>query len=90
MVMCERRNQLTATLEGSPLEQIRLLTQNMLDERNKMAFKLIEQARKEEEVPRQITELMKNLIIMDERGAPEFGFPDTELLLNLIRKTGSP
>ncbi|PLR66191.1 TetR/AcrR family transcriptional regulator [Bacillus sp. UMB0893] len=41
-------------LPGTPFEQIRTLTENMLDEKHKHAFMLIEHARKSEKVPEKV------------------------------------
>lgn len=114
-------------MDGTPLEQIKLLTQKMLDEQSKIGFMLIEQAKREDEVPKRVTDLIKrysdqniidqlvplfiegqergefiagdpkeilswyfyivNLIVIQERGDSEFGFPSIEMLLRLIKIT---
>ncbi len=48
-------------LPGTPFEQIRSLTENMLDENNKYAFMLIERARKEDDVPEKVTQIFEQL-----------------------------
>lgn len=45
-------------IDGTPLEQIKFLTEKMLDEQSKIGFMFIEQAKKEDEVPKRATELM--------------------------------
>jgi|SRR5690625_100504 len=47
-------------MAGTPLEQIRLLTRKMLEEQSKIGFMLIEQAKKEDEVPKRVTDLIKS------------------------------
>ena len=46
-------------LPGTPFEQIRNLTQNMLDENNKYAFMLIERVRKADDVPEKVTQIFE-------------------------------
>ncbi|MDQ0862295.1 TetR/AcrR family transcriptional regulator [Bacillus sp. V2I10] len=46
-------------LPGTPFEQIRNLTENMLDENNKYAFMLIERARKADDVPEKVTQIFE-------------------------------
>lgn len=48
-------------LPGTPFEQIRNLTENMLDENNKYAFMLIERARKDDDVPEKVTRIFEHL-----------------------------
>ncbi|WP_141434435.1 TetR/AcrR family transcriptional regulator [Bacillus sp. 03113] len=48
-------------LPGTPFEQIRNLTENILDENNKYAFMLIERARKAEDVPEKVTQIFEEL-----------------------------
>jgi len=45
-------------LPGSPFDQIKALTENMFDENNKYAFMLILQARKADEVPKEIAQIL--------------------------------
>jgi AcrR family transcriptional regulator len=46
-------------LPGTPFEQIRALTQNMLDENNKYAFMLIQRARKADVVPEKVAQVLE-------------------------------
>jgi AcrR family transcriptional regulator len=46
-------------LPGTPFEQIRILTQNMLDENNKYAFMLIQRARKADDVPEPVAKIFE-------------------------------
>jgi len=46
-------------LPGTPYEQIKALTRNMLDEENKFAFMLILKARKSDDLPPQVTRLFE-------------------------------
>ncbi|CRK82754.1 TetR/AcrR family transcriptional regulator [Neobacillus massiliamazoniensis] len=46
-------------LEGSPFDQIRTLTKNMISEENRDAFVLIQRARKDEDVPEKIIPIFK-------------------------------
>ena len=55
-----REIHLLSKIDGSPLEQIKFLTQKMLDEQSKIGFMFIEQAKKEDEVPKRATDLMKS------------------------------
>ncbi len=55
-------------LPGTPFEQIRNLTENMLDENSKYAFMLIERARKDDDVPEKVTQIFEHL--------PTHGFID--------------
>jgi AcrR family transcriptional regulator len=48
-------------LPGTPFEQIRNLTENMLDENSKYAFMLIERARKDDDVPEKVTQIFEQL-----------------------------
>lgn len=48
-------------LPGTPFEQIKSLTENMLDENNKYAFMLIERARKGDDVPEKVTRIFENI-----------------------------
>ncbi|AIY72985.1 TPA: TetR/AcrR family transcriptional regulator [Bacillus tropicus] len=48
-------------LPGTPFEQIKSLTENMLDENNKYAFMLIERARKDDDVPEKVTRIFENI-----------------------------
>jgi AcrR family transcriptional regulator len=45
-------------LPGTPFEQIRSLSQNMLDENNKYAFMLIQQARTADVVPEKVAQIL--------------------------------
>ncbi|MFC5652314.1 TetR/AcrR family transcriptional regulator [Paenibacillus solisilvae] len=45
-------------LPGTPFEQIKALTQNMLDENNQHTFMLIQQARKADKVPEQVAQIL--------------------------------
>lgn len=45
--------------QGSPFEQIKALTENMIDENNRFAFILMERARKDEDVPEKATEILE-------------------------------
>src|SRR5699024_6857295 len=53
-----REMHLLNKIDGTPLEQIKFLTEKMLDEQSKIGFMFIEQAKKEDEVPKRATELM--------------------------------
>jgi len=55
-------------LPGTPFEQIRNLTENMLDENSKYAFMLIERARKDDDIPEKVTQIFEHL--------PTHGFID--------------
>ncbi|CAM3955519.1 TetR/AcrR family transcriptional regulator [Cohnella lubricantis] len=46
-------------LPGTPYEQIKALTQNMLDDNNKYAFMLILKARKTDEVPAEVKQILE-------------------------------
>jgi AcrR family transcriptional regulator len=46
-------------LPGTPIEQIKALTLNMLDENNKYAFMLIQQARKADEIPEKVAMILE-------------------------------
>jgi AcrR family transcriptional regulator len=46
-------------LEGSPFDQIKTLTENMISEDNRDAFVLIQRARKDEDAPKKINEFFK-------------------------------
>jgi AcrR family transcriptional regulator len=46
-------------MPGTPYEQIKTLTRNMLDDENKFAFMLILKARKLEDVPPKVTEIFE-------------------------------
>lgn len=48
-------------LPGTPFEQIKSLTENMLDANNKYAFMLIERARKDDDVPEKVTRIFENI-----------------------------
>lgn len=48
-----------AQIPGTPLEQIKALTQGMLDEDNKHAFMLIQQARKTDDVPEEVKQALE-------------------------------
>jgi AcrR family transcriptional regulator len=48
-------------LPGTPFEQIRTLTKNMLDENNMYAFMLMERARKADDVPEKVTQIFKEV-----------------------------
>ncbi|MFP3125628.1 TetR/AcrR family transcriptional regulator [Ectobacillus funiculus] len=48
-------------LPGTPFEQIRNLTENMLDENSKYAFMLIERARKDDDVPEKVIQIFEQL-----------------------------
>ncbi|MCW9133958.1 TetR/AcrR family transcriptional regulator [Bacillus paramycoides] len=48
-------------LPGTPFEQIKNLTENMLDENSKYAFMLIERARKDDDVPERVTQIFEHL-----------------------------
>jgi len=120
-----REIELLNQMDGTPLEQITLLTQKMLEEQSKIGFMFIEEAKKEDEVPRRVTDLIQsysdqniinhlipifikgqeqgefipgdaqknlswyfyvvNLIINDEHGDLEYGFPSIKMLLRLIK-----
>ncbi|MGG3624720.1 TetR/AcrR family transcriptional regulator [Bacillus gobiensis] len=46
-------------LPGTPFEQIRNLTLNMLDENNKFAFMLIQRSRKADDVPEKVAQIFE-------------------------------
>lgn len=46
-------------LPGTPFEQIRTLTLNMLDEKNKFAFMLIQRSRKADDVPEKAAQIFE-------------------------------
>lgn len=48
-------------LPGTPFEQLKNLTENMLDENNKYAFMLMERARKDDDVPERVTQIFEHL-----------------------------
>ncbi|WP_261301974.1 TetR/AcrR family transcriptional regulator [Paenibacillus andongensis] len=48
-----------AQIPGTPVEQLKALTQGMLDEDNKHAFMLIQQARKNEDVPEEVKQALE-------------------------------
>ncbi|NOU70742.1 TetR family transcriptional regulator [Paenibacillus sp. LMG 31458] len=48
-----------AQIPGTPVEQINALTQGMLDEDNKHAFMLIQQARKTDDVPEEVKQALE-------------------------------
>jgi AcrR family transcriptional regulator len=48
-----------AQIPGTPMEQIKALTQGMLDEDNKHAFMLIQQARKTDDVPDEVKQALE-------------------------------
>ncbi|MBE5107561.1 TetR/AcrR family transcriptional regulator [Bacillus thuringiensis] len=48
-------------LPGTPFEQLKNLTENMLDENSKYAFMLIERARKDDDVPEKVTQIFEHL-----------------------------
>ncbi|OIK11797.1 TetR family transcriptional regulator [Bacillus sp. MUM 116] len=48
-------------LPGTPFEQIRTLTKNMLDENNMYAFMLMERARKADDVPEKVTQIFEEV-----------------------------
>ncbi|MGO4270605.1 TetR/AcrR family transcriptional regulator [Paenibacillus sp. TAF58] len=48
-----------AQIPGTPAEQIKALTQGMLDEENKHAFMLIQQARKTDDVPGEVKQALE-------------------------------
>ncbi|MGE7635333.1 TetR/AcrR family transcriptional regulator [Bacillus paramycoides] len=48
-------------LPGTPFEQIKNLTENMLDENSKYAFMLIERVRKDDDVPERVTQIFEHL-----------------------------
>ncbi|NRD80180.1 TetR/AcrR family transcriptional regulator [Bacillus sp. BRMEA1] len=48
-------------LPGTPFEQIRALTKNMLDEKNMYAFMLMERARKADDVPEKVTQIFEEV-----------------------------
>ncbi|MED0971234.1 TetR/AcrR family transcriptional regulator [Bacillus paramycoides] len=48
-------------LPGTPFEQIKNLTENMLDENSKYAFMLIERARKDDDVPERVIQIFEHL-----------------------------
>ncbi|MGG1518311.1 TetR/AcrR family transcriptional regulator [Paenibacillus oryzisoli] len=49
----------SSSMPGTPYEQIKALTLNMLDDENKFAFMLILKARKMEELPPKVTQLFE-------------------------------
>ncbi len=49
----------TQALPGTPLEQIRTLTQSMLDEKSRYAFMFIHQVRKADHVPEKVAQLLE-------------------------------
>lgn len=115
-----------AQIPGTPVEQIKALTQGMLDEDNKHAFMLIQQARKTDDVPEEVKQALEqhspkvlidqlvpifikgqqagefsegdprellswyfniiNSLIMQEQEYEEYGFPDVDILMRIIRK----
>ncbi|KRF20049.1 TetR/AcrR family transcriptional regulator [Paenibacillus sp. Soil787] len=46
-------------IPGTPMEQIKALTKGMLDEDNKHAFMLIQQARKTDDVPKEVKQALE-------------------------------
>lgn len=46
-------------LQGSSFDQIKALTENMMDENNKYAFILIERARRDDDIPKKVTEILE-------------------------------
>ncbi|MED4205383.1 TetR/AcrR family transcriptional regulator [Neobacillus mesonae] len=48
-------------LPGTPFEQIRTLTKNILDEDNMHAFMLMERARKADDVPEKVTQIFEGV-----------------------------
>lgn len=48
-----------AQIPGTPVEQLKVLTQGMLDEDNKHAFMLIQQARKTDDVPVEVKQALE-------------------------------
>ncbi|MFJ7726162.1 TetR/AcrR family transcriptional regulator [Neobacillus sp. NPDC097160] len=62
-LMEEARRELeyVAYLPGTPIEQIRTLTKNMLDENNMYAFMLMERARKADDVPEKVTRIFEEV-----------------------------
>lgn len=58
MQEARRETENLQNLPGSPYEQIKALTREMLDENNKYAFMLIFKTRKEEEVPEEVTQIL--------------------------------
>lgn len=46
-------------LQGSPFEQIKALTENMISQNNRHAFVLVQRARKDDDIPEKTTEILK-------------------------------
>ncbi|NRD78107.1 TetR/AcrR family transcriptional regulator [Bacillus sp. BRMEA1] len=59
MEEARRELEVIGYLPGTPFEQIRTLTKNMLDENNMYAFMLIERARKDNDVPEKATQIFE-------------------------------
>jgi len=59
-LMIESQSELSTLqfFQGTPYELLELLTEKMLDENHKYAFMIIQQARKNTEVPEKVTELL--------------------------------
>ncbi|PGL68948.1 TetR family transcriptional regulator [Bacillus sp. AFS055030] len=59
-LMIESQSELSSLqfFQGTPYQLLKLLTEKMLDEDHKYAFMIIEQARKNTEVPEKVTELL--------------------------------
>ncbi|WP_096187550.1 TetR/AcrR family transcriptional regulator [Evansella halocellulosilytica] len=113
-------------IQGTPLEQMKVLTENMLDEKNKFGFMLIHRVKKSEDIPDNMfgddeltsEETLINVLIptfekgqesgeftsgdpkkilswyfsiidsliMCEIGNEEYGMPDVEMLIRMIKK----
>ncbi|MGG3571420.1 TetR/AcrR family transcriptional regulator [Bacillus gobiensis] len=113
-------------LPGTPFEQIRNLTLNMLDENNKFAFMLIQRSRKADDVPEKVAQIFEqhstnvlidllvpifikgqnsgeftlgeprklltwyfsiiNSLIIQDQVDEEYGLPDVDVLMRILKK----
>lgn len=61
MEEAKRELEQVPSLPGTPLEQIRNLTKNMMDENNMYAFMLMERARTAEDVPEKVAQIFEQV-----------------------------
>ncbi|MEH6938301.1 TetR/AcrR family transcriptional regulator [Bacillus sp. JJ664] len=59
-LMIESQSELSSlsSFPGSPYQQLKMLTEHMLDDNHKYAFMIIQQARNDKEVPEKVTDLL--------------------------------
>lgn len=61
MEEARRELEFVGTLPGTPFEQIKTLTENMLDENNMFAFMLMERARQADDVPEKVKQIFEEV-----------------------------